>query len=91
MEAVRGQTPYSDRTQLNVQSIPQCQSVRSPYDVWPLTASMEVKNKYAYIITQDICNNFIEVIFFVECMVWRPNRLLQHLTAMSLIDKIEAP
>ena len=38
-----------------------CQSVRSLYGVWPLTASMEVKNKYAYVITQDICNKFIEV------------------------------
>ena len=40
-----------------------CQSVRSLYGVWPLTASMEVKNKYAYVITQDICNKFIEVFF----------------------------
>ena len=47
---------------------------------WPLTASMtsEVKNKYAYYILQDICNKFIEVNFFVECMVSRPNRLLHH-------------
>ena len=41
-----------------------CQSVWSLYSVWPLTASMEVKNKYAYGITQDICNKFIEVNFF---------------------------
>ena len=36
---------------------------------WPPTASMtsEVKNNYAYVITQDICNKFIEVTFFVEC------------------------
>ena len=40
-----------------------CQSVRLLYGVWPLTASMEVKNKYAYVITQDICNKFIEVFF----------------------------
>ena len=26
--------------------------------------------------------------FFVGCMVWWPNRLLQHLTTMSLINKI---
>ena len=32
---------------------------------WPPTASMtsEVKINYAYVITQDICNKFIEVIF----------------------------
>ena len=57
---------------------------------WPLTASMilEVKNKYAYVIMQDICNKFIEVNFFVGCMVSRPNRLLQRLTTMSLINRI---
>ena len=31
-----------------------CQSVQLLYGVWPLTASMEVKNKYAYVITQNI-------------------------------------
>ena len=32
---------------------------------WPLTASMtsKVKNNYAYVITQAICNKFIEVNF----------------------------
>ena len=32
---------------------------------WPPTASMtpEVKNNYAYVITQDICNKFIEIKF----------------------------
>ena len=32
---------------------------------WPLRASMtsEVNNNYAYVITQDICNKFIEVNF----------------------------
>ena len=64
-------------------SIPQSQSVRSLYGVWPLTASMEVKNKYAYVITQDICNKFIEVNFFVGCMVSRPNRLFQDLTSLD--------
>jgi hypothetical protein len=49
---------------------------------------MEVKNNNAYVIMQEICNKFIEVIFFVGCMVPWPNRLLQHLTAMSLINKI---
>jgi len=45
---------------------------------WPPTASMtsEVKNNYAYVITQDICNKFIEVNFCVGCMVSQPNRLL---------------
>ena len=55
-----------------------CESVRSLYGVWPLTASMEVKNNYAYNIPQDICNKFIEVKFFVGCMVSRPNRLSYH-------------
>jgi hypothetical protein len=62
--------------------------VRWLYGVWPQTASMEVKNKCAYVIMQDICNKFIEVIFFVRCMVSRPNHLLQDLTNMSLINKI---
>jgi hypothetical protein len=58
---------------------------------WPPTASMtsETKITYAYVITQGICNNFIEAIFFVGCMVWQPNRLLQHSTTMSLINKME--
>ena len=57
---------------------------------WPLMASItsEVKINFAYVITQGICNNFIEVIFFVGYMVWRPNRLLQHSTTMSLIKNI---
>ena len=57
---------------------------------WPPTASMtsEVKNNYAYVITKDICNKFIEVKFFMGCMVSRPNRLLQRSTTMSLINKI---
>ena len=44
---------------------------------WPLAAFMtsEVKNNYAYVITQDICNKFIEVNFWVGCMVSQPNRL----------------
>ena len=57
---------------------------------WPLTASMtsEVKNNYAYVITQSICNNFIEVNFCMGPMVWQPNPLFQDLTTMSLINKI---
>ena len=41
------------------------------YDVLrPLTASTasEVKNDHAYVITQDICNKFIEIQFSVGCM-----------------------
>ena len=57
---------------------------------WPLTASTtsEAKINYAYVITQGICNNFIEVNFCMGPMVWRPNPLFQHLTTMSLINKI---
>ena len=59
---------------------------------WPLAASItsEAKINYAYVTTQGICNNFIEVNFFVVCMVWRSNRLFQHSTTMSLINKIMA-
>ena len=60
-----------------------CQSVQTLYGVWPLTASMELKNKYAYFIAQDICNKFIDVNFFVECVVSRPNYLLQDSTTNS--------
>ena len=37
---------------------------------WPLTASItsEVKNDNAHVITQDICNKFIEIKFSVGCM-----------------------
>ena len=40
--------------------------------------------------TQDICNKLIEINFCVGCMFSQPNRLLQHLTTMSLINKIHA-
>ena len=38
---------------------------------WPPTASMisEVKNKYAYVITKDISNKFIDVNFCVAVML----------------------
>ena len=57
---------------------------------WPLTASTtsEAKINYAYVITQGICNNFIEVNFCVGCMVSQPNHLFQPLTAMSLINRM---
>ena len=45
---------------------------------WPLTASMTSEVKNNYVITQDICNKFIEVNFCVGCMVSQPNRLFQH-------------
>ena len=57
---------------------------------WPLTASItsEAKINYAYVTTQGICNNFIEVNFCMGPMVWRPNPLFQDSTTMSLINKI---
>jgi hypothetical protein len=57
---------------------------------WPLTASMtsEAKINYAHVTTQGICNNFIEVNFCMGPMVSEPNRLFQHSTTMSLINKI---
>ena len=64
------------------------QSSVHPTVTVPLTASMEVKNKYAYVITQDICNKSIEVFFFVGCMISQPNCLLQRSTTMSPINKI---
>ena len=47
---------------------------------WPATASMtsEVKNKYAYVITKDISNKFIDVNFCVAVML------------MSLMNKISS-
>ena len=59
--------------------------------LWPLTASTisEVKNDHAHVITQGICNQFIEVNFCVGCMVSQPNHLFQRLTTMYLINKIE--
>ena len=39
---------------------------------WPLTASitMEVKNNHAHVTTPRILNKFIEINFYVGCMVW---------------------
>ena len=55
---------------------------------WPLIASItpEVKNDHAYVITQGICNKFIEANFCLGCLVSQPNHLFQYLTTMSLID-----
>ena len=57
---------------------------------WPLAASItsEAKINYAYVNTQGICNNFVEVNFCMGYMVWQPNPLFQDLTTMSLINKI---
>jgi hypothetical protein len=46
---------------------------------WPLTAfkRSEVKNDHAHIIMQGICKKFIEVNFYVGCMVSQPNGLFQ--------------
>ena len=56
---------------------------------WPLTASMtsEVKNNYAYVITQEICNKFFDLNFCVGCVVSRPdfNTSIEH---PSIVNKI---
>ena len=41
---------------------------------------LRIKNNYAYVITQDIFNKFIEVNFCVGCLVSWPNRLFQDCT-----------
>ena len=60
---------------------------------WPLTASTtsEAKINYAYVITQGIFNNFIEVNFCVECMVSQPNRLLQRSTTTQFAKSCKTP
>ena len=48
---------------------------------------MEVKNKYAYVITQDICNKFIEVIFLWD--VWFGGQIVcYNIEHPSIINKI---
>ena len=44
------------------------ESCASRNDLFASTTS-EVKNDYAHFITQGICNKFIEVNFYVGCMV----------------------
>ena len=63
-------------------------SFSNSYSLPSQSAVQTLSMSTAYVITQGICNNFIEVIFFVGCMVWRPNRLYQRSTTMSLINKI---
>ena len=43
---------------------------------------------HAYVITQGICNRFIEVNFCVGCMVWLPNRLFQDWTSFGLLIRL---
>ena len=58
---------FGTLTQCSVHpKVPKC--AVAVWCVASLTASMEVNNKYAYVITQDICNKIIEVIFLWE--VW---------------------
>ena len=51
----------------------------SKWCFWRLTAFMrlEVKNNYANLIPQGICNKFNEENFCVGCMVSWPNHLFQ--------------
>ena len=50
----------------------------------------EVKNNYAYVITQDICNKFIEVIFVWD--VWFHGQIvyfnIEHLSNINEISQI---
>ena len=48
---------------------------------------MEVKNKYAYVIVQDICNKFIEVFFLWD--VWFLGQIVSFkIDYPSIINKI---
>jgi hypothetical protein len=61
----------------------------SRYDVfWPLTAFTTLEVKNYHVITQGICNKFIEVNFCVGFLVSLPNCLFQLSTTMSLINNI---
>ena len=60
------------------------QSVRLLYGVWPLAASMEVKNNHAHVTTPIILYKFIEVNFSVGCTVWLWCCQFQDLTTISL-------
>ena len=46
-----------------------CQSVRQDL-IFLASTTSEVKNYYVHVITQEVCNNFIETKFSVGCMVW---------------------
>ena len=74
METVEGKKHYISvhtlALKLSIWFLPQCQSVWSLYGVWPLTASMEVKNNHAHVTTHRILNKFIGMKFSIGCMVW---------------------
>ena len=57
---------------------------------WPLTASMtsEVKNNYAYVITQSICNNFIEVNFLYGTYGLAPKSSVAPLNIFGLLMRL---
>ena len=49
---------------------------------------MEVKNKYAYVITQDICSKFIEVLFFCGMYGLSAKSSVSRLNIFWIIKKI---
>ena len=57
---------------------------------WPLTTSTtsDVKNDHAHVITQDICNKFIEIKFSVGCMVFPWLRLLHRQLPVKLLIRL---
>ena len=68
-------------------STPSCHFWPPRVFFWPPTAFLtsEVKNYNAYVITQHTCNKLIQVKFCVGCMVWWPNRLVQHWTSFDYL------
>ena len=59
------------------------------YDVFGLH-NLGGQKDYAHVITQDICNKFIEIKFSVGCMVFPWLRLLDHQVPLKLhINKID--
>ena len=60
---------------------------------WPLTASMtsEVKNDYAYVITQDIGYRFIEVNVCVVCksMIGTKNPLKPNKCGLCFLEAVK--
>ena len=65
--------------------MPKCAPI---YDVIGLYQPPQPQSSKRIMPTQDIYNKFIEVNFYLGCMVSQPNCLFQHLTTMSLIKKI---
>ena len=66
--------------------VPKC-ALRYIWCFWALRASttLEVKNNHIHVITQDICNKFIEINFCGGCMVSQPNCLFHHLLPCFLL------